>query len=258
VAASQRTRARNPIGRAFEILSWLSAADGKPAGPREIARELGMTPSTVHRLLAQLEDEGLVRSLPEGRYELGLEFLRLAWLASGAGSLRELALPHLRALAAAAGETAILASYDPARLEACVVATVESDQPVRFVPGLHERRPLAAGALGRAILAFLPDRDRAEVVARGLPPIAPATITDPAALELALEETRAKGYARSVEERRPGAVGLAAPVVAPGRRVVASVGLALPTQRFDLQDEARLASLVVRCAGSVSSEIGGP
>jgi IclR family acetate operon transcriptional repressor len=250
VAASQRNRARNPIGRAFEILSWLSAADGKPAGPREIARELGMTPSTVHRLLAQLEEEGLVRSLPEGRYELGLAFLRVAWQAAGAGSLRELALPHLRALAAAAGETVLLASFDPGRLEACVIATVESDEPVRFVPGLYERRPLTAGAVGRAMLAFLPERDRAQIVH--------AATVGGSAMERALADTRAKGYAVSIEERRPGAVGVAAPVLAPRRRVIAAVGLALPTQRFEESDEARLGGLALKAAAAITSAIGGP
>jgi DNA-binding IclR family transcriptional regulator len=258
VEAKPGARARNPVGRAFEILAWLAAVDGRPAGPREIARGLAMTPSTVHRLLSQLEDDGLIRRVADGRYELGLEFLRVAWLASNGRSLREIGLPFLRDLVANAGETALLAQYEPARGQACVVAAVESDEPFRFVSGLYEWRPLHAGALGRAILAFLPDAERAAIVAGRLDRMTPATMTGRDALERSLAETRERGYALSIEERRAGGVGVAAPVFAPSRRVIASVGLALPTQRFEPSNAPRLAALVVGCAASVSAGIGGP
>ena len=256
--ARSAKRERNPIGRAFEILAWLAAADGRPAGPREIARGLAMTPSTVHRLLSHLEDDGLIRRVADGRYELGLEFLRVAWLASGGRSLREIALPHLRDLVSRAGETALLAQYEPARGEACVVAAVESDEPFRFVSGLYEWRPLHAGALGRAILAFLPDADRDAIVGGRLERMTPATVTRRDALARVLGETRERGYALSIEERRAGGVGVAAPVFAPGSRVIASVGLALPTQRFEPRDEPRLAGMVTECAAAVTAGIGGP
>ncbi len=255
--AKPGARARNPVGRAFEILAWLAAADGRPAGPREIARGLAMTPSTVHRLLSQLEDDGLIRRVADGRYELGLEFLRVAWLASGGRSLREIALPFMRSLVARAGETALLAQYEPARGQACVIAAVESEEPFRFVSELYEWRPLHAGALGRAILAALPEADRAAIVAGDLERMTPATATGRGALDRALAVTRERGYALSIEERRAGGVGVAAPVFAPGGRVIASVGLALPTQRFEPEDETRLAGLVMDTAAAVTTGIGG-
>jgi IclR family acetate operon transcriptional repressor len=157
-----------------------------------------------------------------------------------------------------AGETALLAQYDPARGQACVVAAVESDEPFRFVSGLYEWRPLHAGALGRAILAFLPDADREVIAAGGLERMTPATVTERETLERSLAETRKRGYALSIEERRVGGVGVAAPVVAPGSRVIASVGLALPTQRFATKDGPRLGRLVIECAAAITGGIGGP
>ncbi len=215
-----------------------------------------MTPSTVHRLLAQLEEEGLVRREGEGRYRLGLQFLRAAWLAAGARTLREIADPFLRTLVAEAGETAILAQYEPGRREACVVATVESAQPVRFVSDVSEWRSLHAGAIGRAILAFLPEAEREAIITAGLQAMTTKTLTDRGALERELEATRARGYALSVEERRPGAVGVAAAVLGPGGGVVASVGVALPAQRFHPRDERRLATAVKRTAGAIGAAIG--
>ena len=66
--------ARNPVGRAFRILVWMAPRDDGPWGVREIAKGVGMSPSTVHRLLGMLEEEGLVRQDdPGGGYAVGTE-----------------------------------------------------------------------------------------------------------------------------------------------------------------------------------------
>src|SRR4051794_14091199 len=75
---SEGARQRNPVTRAFRILGWMAGAegDGWPLG--EIAAGVGMHPATVHRVLGQLIEDGLVRQVPgTGAYGLGLEFLRL-------------------------------------------------------------------------------------------------------------------------------------------------------------------------------------
>jgi IclR family transcriptional regulator, acetate operon repressor len=249
---------RNPIGRGFQILSWMAAREGGPWGPREIARGVGMNASTVQRLLGLLEEEQLVRREEGGRYELGLEFLRLAWTVSSQRSLRELALPHMRELAEQSGETVVLNLYDATRKQACSIAVVESSEPVRYVFELYEWRDLHAGASGRAILAFLPEDERRAVIDRApLEPLTERTITDPKQLEDVVAEVRDKGYALSVEERRTGGVGVAAPVFGPDGRVIADVGLAIPTQRFDAADEQRLAELVTAAAERITGALAG-
>ena len=85
-----------------------------PWGVREIAKGVEMNPSTVHRLLGLLEEEGLVRQDdPGGGYGLGTELLRLAWTAAGSHPVRSAALPHMRELAAASGETVTLRPLRP-------------------------------------------------------------------------------------------------------------------------------------------------
>jgi IclR family acetate operon transcriptional repressor len=250
---------RNPIGRAFRILSWMAPRGDGPWGVREIAKGVGMNPSTVHRLLGLLEEEGLVRQDdPGGGYHLGTELLRLAWTAAGTHPVRAAAVPHMRTLVEASGETATLGLYDPVRGQTCVVAVVESDAPFRFVSRLHEWRDLHTGASGRAVMAFLPEPERRAIVERTrLAPATEHTITDPGELEQVLADVRSRGYAFSQEERRLGGIGIAAPVFGPAGQVVGEVGLSVPTQRFAAEDEQRLASLVVDCAARISTELGG-
>ena len=251
--------ARNPVGRAFRILFWMAPRDDGPWGVREIAKGVEMSPSTVHRLLGLLEEEGLVRQDdPGGGYDVGTELLRLAWTASSTHPIRSAALPHMQELAEASGETVSFGLYDPHRQQTYVLAVVESAAPVRYVSKLHEWRDLHTGASGRAVMAFLPDDERRAVIERTrLAPATAHTITSAAELERVLRDVRERGYAFSQEERRLGGIGIAAPVFGPGGKVVAEVGVSVPTQRFVARDEDRLARLVVACAARITEDVGG-
>jgi len=226
---------------------------------REIAKGVAMNPSTVHRLLGLLEEEGLVRQDdPGGGYGLGTELLRLAWTAAGSHPVRSVALPHMRELAKASGETVTLGLYDPVRQQTCVLAVVESDAPFRYVSNLHEWRDLYTGASGRAVMAFLPEVERRAIVERTkLAPATEHTITSADELEAVLAEVRERGYASSQEERRLGGVGIAAPIFGAGGAVLGEVGLSVPTQRFDPADARRLARLVTACAERIGAALGG-
>ena len=248
--------ARTPVGRAFRVLGWMAAAEGADWPLGEVARGVGMHPSTVHRVLGLLEHEGLVAHDPAGgRYGLGLEFLRLAWTASGRHGLREVALPWLRGLSADTQETAWLGLYEPARRAMMFAAAVESPQLVRHVRPLGEWLPVHGGATGRAILAFLPEGERGAILAAPLPALTERTITDPARLATVLDGVRRRGYAVSRGERAVGGVGVAAPVLDADGQVLGVVGVGLPEQRFRARDEARLAGLVRACAARVAEGV---
>jgi DNA-binding IclR family transcriptional regulator len=253
----QVERQRNPVARAFRLLVWMAEQEGETWGVREIAAGVGMHPSTVHRLLATLEPDGLVRRDPgSGRYGLGLEFLRAAWRTASRNSLAQLGVPVLRRLRDETGETAVLGVYDHARRAMLLVASVESEHAVRNVRPLHTWMPVHGGASGRALLAWLPDEERAAVLGGPLAAVTDATITTRGALERNLEEVRRQGYALSRGERVPGGVGVAAPVLDAGGRVVAAVGITMPEQRFAPADEPRLAALVVAAAAELGERLG--
>src|SRR3954451_17443563 len=96
------------VARAAELLKALGEHDG-PASVFELADRCGLNRSTAWRILATLEDEGLVeRDAATGRYAVGYA---LVGLAAGAGPapLVRRAQPYLRVLADACAETASLA-----------------------------------------------------------------------------------------------------------------------------------------------------
>lgn len=254
----ERRETRNPVARAFAVLGWMVDAAGSSWVLGEIARGVAMHPSTLYRVLTHLQEGGLIQQDQEtGRYSLGLGFLRMAWKAAGHDSMREVALPWLKELADATQETALFALYDPSRQEMMFAATVDSPHPIRQIRQIAEWLPVTAGATGLAILAFLPGAEQQAILARPLPALTPQTPTDRAELEQALARVRQQGYALTRGERTPGAVGVGAPVLGPAGRVIGSVGITLPEQRFRPEDERHQAGHVIDAAREITEQLGG-
>jgi len=258
-ATMKKKASRNPLARSFQILRYLLRSSEDAIGLRRIATDLKMAPSSVHRLLAGLVEEGLIKQIDDaGHYSVSLEMVRLAHMAAHRLPLHKVALPHLRELVAATKETALVGAYDPLRHEMMFVAVAESNQPLRYVNRMLEWMPIYAGASGLAIMAFLPEAERREIVARThLAPITDRTITEPYKLEHQLELIRERHYACSVGQRTPGAVAIGAPIFGPSGDVVGDAIITLPEQRFDPASEKHLARHVMNCADRITRQMGG-
>ncbi len=250
---------RNPSRKVFQVLNWMADALPEGVGLREMAQALGMPPSTTHRILHHLKKEGLARQDNcTGRFHLTGEVFRFAQQVVTRFPMGGVALPIMRSLVDACGETADLYTYDPVRMKMMRVSTVESPHPIRPAVEPSQWTPIYAGSSGQSIMAFLPDQERREIVARTkLSPFTERTITDPMLLEQELALVRQRGYAFSRGQRIAGTVGITAPIWGPSSRVVGSLGLTIPEQRFDDAKASGLGSLVVEHAALVTTQLGG-
>jgi DNA-binding IclR family transcriptional regulator len=246
--------ARDPVGRALDLLTWLAEhGTNGPMGVREIARAMGTSPTTAHRLLQAFEERSLVRRDGNGAYYGGLELVRLGRLASRF-SVQEAAHPVLEKLSADVDETALLGLLEPRRGELMVVDAVQTSQPLRYLVQLDTWRPLWAGAAGIGVLAFLSEDDRARVLREHRPErITANTPTSPAAVEELCRQAREKGYALSRGQRTEGAVGIAAPIRDADGHVVGDVCLTVPDNRFRESDEERFAAALTAAAQQTSA-----
>jgi DNA-binding IclR family transcriptional regulator len=114
--------------------------------------------------------------------------------------------------------------------------------------------PLHAGALAKALLAFMPDRDI--VLAQPLARLRPNTVTDPARLLEELEAIRRQGWARSQEETDVGVWGVAAAVLDAHGLPVAGIGLISPLERMAEDYEQRLVEQLARAVGAARGRLG--
>lgn len=236
--------------RAVTILDAL--AEGGELGTNELARRIGVAPSTVSRQLGTLTDSGLVEHVAaNGRYRLGIRVVRLANAVLARLDVRAVARPHLEDLVRATGETATLS-----------VAGAEDAVTVDFVAGAHSvqhvtqlGRPSIAHATsaGKVMLAFT-DRPLPK------PPLhafTRRTIIDPVKLAREIKRVRRQGYAEAIDEREIGLSAIAAPVFGSVGELAGIVALQGPTTRFGRQElRAALAVLLQRSA-AISTALGG-
>lgn len=247
------TDSPSTIVRAMSVLRVVADGSGS-VGVKDVSDALGLPMSTSHRLLDLLVESGFVeKDRKQRRYNVGLEFFRLAQIVTQKTSLSSLLQPILDDLAAATGETAIFAAYLAS--EACMTYAAKSDSPhvLRFRISLSTHLPLEWGASGLAILAYLPAAVKARVLEKSRPsPVAGTRLTSDE-LDARLDAVRQRGYAISRSEKLPDSVGVAAPLRSTLGKVLGSVALTIPTIRFAPEKTDQYAELLIRRAQRFAS-----
>ena len=242
------------VERALAVLRALE--DGPPSlSLTDLAKRTKLSPSTTHRLLRALCDQGMLRQDPATeRYGLGPRLVALGERAAAALGLAG-ARPILEELARASGESVNLGLRDGD--EVLVLVCVASSQRLRFDQEAGSRVPVHASAMGKALLAFEPHRDDTLDALPRLTRLTGSTITSRAALRAELDEVRARGWALNDEEREPGVRTVAAPVLAGDGTARAAIAVQGPAVRMADDRIAELAPLVRAAAAEVATQLGG-
>jgi IclR family acetate operon transcriptional repressor len=228
------------------LLATLLQQEG-PMRVTDAAARLGVSISTAHRLLGMLVYRDFAEQLPDRRYGAGPVLRRGPVLQASVTTLREVALPHLRRLVDALGETAnvlVLAGSDVR-----FVATVECDQVLRV--GDRTGRTLAAhlSSGGKAVLATLD----AEQLAAVLDPLDEAAV---ARLERELRTIRRRGFAVNDQETEAGLTAVGVAVPAAGGFTGAALSLAAPTARCSRDRLPVWGAALAGAAGAIARDLG--
>jgi IclR family acetate operon transcriptional repressor len=241
------------VEKAMRILEALAVEDG-PHRLMDVAERAGVPRSTAYRVLATLGAEGFAQNCGDGRYGIGT---RLGGL--GARIVRMLSAgvgPTLQELQRGAGGNTVHLAVRVGD-HAVYLHKVDSDKPYEMRSRVGNQLRLHCTAIGKAILAALPDDEVRRISGRtGLPRRMPHTLTTTEALLANLASVRARGWALDDEEnvtrvRCVGAVVLnhrGEPIGA-----VSVSGLSFDMARAQV---ARLAPMVVRAAREVSAALG--
>lgn len=241
------------IGRAKAILDVLADQPGW-VRLKDIAARTGLVKATVFNLVGALVDVGLVEHDPDkGLYRLGLQALVYGRAVERRLDIVAVMRPHLVRLCAQSLETVNLALPGP--LDCVIVESLEGSQSVRVTSYAGTRASYYATACGRALVAFLPDAERRDVLQlTQLKPLTPNTTTDPQALEQILARCRAEGYVSEIEENEIGGACVAAPVLIAGR-AVAAVSIAGPAFRMGDTQRAAFGALLVAALAEAARDI---
>ena len=223
---------------------------------RDVSAQLEAPKSSLLPLLRALTARGYLAQGRAGDYRLGPSALGLGTAAPAQRELIEVARPAAVELLRRTGETVFVGTLSSDRRSVVYVDRVESDHVIRYAAGVGDRRPLHATSSGKAMLAFLPDEERQEIL-RALPlnRHTAQTVTSLAALRASLEEVRRTGVCVTIDELVAGASGIASPVFDHFGRVAGACAIGGPTERVKPRLRM-LATEVKATARGLSARLG--
>jgi len=222
------------MGKIFAVLEYLvdSGSAKRSIAFADLARTLPFARTTVHRILYSLEKLGYVeKDEMTSRYHLAAKFFELAKPATNFRRLQSVSRGSMQQLLFRFGETINLGILEDHQVTHIEVLQSPSALRIAAVPG--ERNPVHCTALGKAMLAFLPDNEVESILNHGpLIRRTPKTITQKKHLLEHLASVRERAIALDMEENLIGVVCVGAPIFNQSGNVIAGLSVSGPATRM--------------------------
>lgn len=232
--------------KALKLLD-LFDRDHPERGVIEFARLSGMLKSSVYNIISTFAMCGYVEKNPDtGKYRLGLKVLELSNVLQNNTEYSKVLKPFMDKIAEECRETVYFAI--PSGLEAIYI---DASHPkgmtfTRSVVGIKVK--MYCTSVGKAMLAFLGDAAFQEVVAAGITPFTPYTLTTPGELADDLELTRRRGYAIDNMENEYGIRCIGVPVRNARNEIVGAISISGPSLRMMDEQVAAFSSQLIQAA----------
>lgn len=241
------------LDRGLAILDHLARTH--TASTSELSKALGVSRSTMYRLVDRLHDKGwLAPAAPAGRWRLGPSATRLASAAIGAVDLKDIAGPVLRELRDLTQETASLAV--PHGVNMVFVHRERGPRPVAVSDELGAVRPLHCTSVGRAYLAALPGPQlEAKLDELEASPSSPIDASGRLDLDAELTRTRLRGWSQDMREFDESSCCCGAAIFDHTGMPVAAISVAGVAERME-RVVTDIGPRVAAAAAKLSAELG--
>ena len=243
------------LERAFAIIRLLADAQSEGARVTQISRSVGLTQATVHRTLQALIAQDVVEQDERSKlYRLSIGFFVLAARAGSPANLRDLCRPALLRLCASLGDTIFLLARSG--FDAVCLDRSEGPFPIRsFTGDIGGRVALGIGQGSLAILAFLPEAEREEIITFNLPRVRELGVFDEVYLRTEIEHVRELGYAAPNTGLLEGMAGVAVPIYDHQGRAMAALSVGTISARLSPDRLPTVVELLKREAQSIGPKI---
>ena len=240
------------------LLLDLLQREGVPLSLTAIARRMDMAKSTVHTILATLRSHGYVeQSADDGAYRLGSALLQLGNSAAQQWDAVPLARPYLQSIGRKVDQSVHLGKLD--HNEVLYLDKWEPPGGVRVVAQIGTRMPLHCSAMGKVLLAYMPEDEAAALLEdQNIAVYTPHTITDKTVLQQQLDEIVRQGYGIENGERIIGMRGVAAPIFDRFGRVEYTIGVTGMFRRISDDGFILATDLCREAARAISLSLGAP
>ncbi len=243
------------LNKAFLILD-IFLKNNAPISMTEISEELGLYPSTIHRILDTLKYGGFVeQDSSTQKYQLGLKLVELGMTRLNNIDLVKEAKPFLKGLSKKCDETVHLAILEDT--EVLYLAKEESSQTIRMISYVGKRAPLHCTALGKVLLAFLPSDKMDKILEKiELFKLTENTIINKQVLIEELNKIKQEGFALDREENEKYVRCIAAPVKDYSGKVIAAISISGPSYRINQKNQNQLTGELIDFCKRTSARLG--
>jgi IclR family KDG regulon transcriptional repressor len=214
----------------------------------DLARKVSLPKATVYRILCTLEGRGYLDRAADGSYRLAKKLFDLQRTVPLEQTLHRVAQPVMERLVASCKETVNLGIVDAG--EVVVINTVESPQAVRMSSKIGNRRYLHSTAIGKVLLAGMPDKEVQRLLRlKGMPKLTDETLTSKAAVMAEIVKVRQQGWALDNQENEIEGRCIGVGITGPEGQAIAALSISGPVFRMDLaRARALVPGLKAACA----------
>lgn len=241
------------VDNALRLLQLLR--DGGSVRLTDAAEELGIAPSTAHRLMAMLTYRGFALQDDHRRYvagpALGTQAIGAPWL----HDFKRLAMEHMERLSSQVGETVNLVVRVGANIR--FLATVEAHALLRIGDRTGTVMPAAGASSGKALLAYESEQRLQSLFTGKTAQLAGSALSDAEYQHLLreLSQVRKTGYALSREETEPGVGAIGMAIFAADQVAVAGISVATPMGRLEAMLEPERLALMRACQEALNAVV---
>lgn len=245
------------LERALTILNKLSEF---PKGIQitQLAKEVGLTKSTTHRLLSTMVNMNYVSQSDEsGRYKLGLQVLFLSKDLLYNSSIVSTAKNSLERLSKEVNENVHLCIEDNG--EIIYIDKIESkQQAIKMSSQIGSRMPMYCTGVGKVLLSGMNQEQRDNIISKtDFQRKTQHTITSKEDLIQEIEEIKVRGFALDNAENEEFIRCIAFPIYDHTGRIIASFSISGLTER--MTDEyifGTLTEIMTKCSNEISNSFG--
>lgn len=249
-----RTESVAAVGKAFAILDAIGQRG--PVGISQLAQHLGMSKTTVHRLLQTLRGLGYVEQESDTeRYRLTIQLFQLGAQALENVDLVREADKEMRQIAQQTREAVHLGAFDEDSI--IYIHKIDADYGLRMQSRIGRRNPLYSTAIGKVLLAWRNPDEAREILAHvEFKKSTAKTLASAEAVLNILPSVRRQGYGEDDEEQEEGLRCLAVPIFDRLGFVAAGLSISFPSIRCGADTKTHYIEMLKRAGAAASARLG--
>lgn len=243
-----------PLLKALEVLKCVGQQP-EPLSLKDIALRVGMPKTSVFRYLRTFEAAGMiVHDKTRDLYRIDTRIIGMINLGGEMERLRQICLPHMQRLCELSGETVNLGVMEGSDI--VYLEIIESPHAGKLQARVGRRHPVHTTAIGKAMLARMPEEERSAALPRVLRQRTRRSILERQNLFIELEKIGRAGVAEDNSENEDGAICLGAPLFNASGAVIAGISISALASAVSKDWKREMTPHILTEAASISEQLG--